>query len=481
MLRLIHRMKAASVVTLMVTLMAGLTCVPATAAPRFDIDTPEVIAEVDGVIITTASVDIIHRLVKRKTPDIDRSALLRGLIENRVIAARAQTEFTDEALGSGSQTRVGFPADVVLMNARVNALRQVYQPPLQHSVQMLRGGSLDGTINFLATFDDRSLSDRVTLNNTMEYRMTAAQQLQAEKTVVGRFQLPAGAEQSVTLWDIYRRQNVQGRIAIHNRDTDFLQQQIRRYVMQAYVLDWVRRHSGLTSADLVSLERLLADKRLKEQYLTRKGLLVDIHDNNAALKTLAATVTADEIRDYYTAHKQDFVTIEKVRAQHLRVSTQADADRVYRHIAQGLDFEEAIRRYSISKDKSWSTPGDLGWIHHQDRKNAWLKGITFVQPVGKVSKPFRSPQVSGQNVYWEIVRVSDRQTGYQSVDSEGVRYQAAQALARDKAVEQFNRSRLQWMDAANIRLNPSLVNHRIYQNSATRVEFLQKNTHQHAH
>ncbi|MGB1220814.1 MAG: peptidylprolyl isomerase, partial [Alcanivoracaceae bacterium] len=121
-----------------------------------------------------------------------------------------------------------------------------------------------------------------------------------------------------------------------------------------------------------------------------------------------------------------------------------------------LTFEEAIETYSLAPDKDAETPGLLGWIDRDDRHTNWVRGLAFVQPKGTPSPAFRSPQNDGE-VYWEIIFLDEKVMGYQPPDSEGVRYEASKAIAREKLQQQYVVLRDSLRDDACIRINESLL------------------------
>ena len=121
-----------------------------------------------------------------------------------------------------------------------------------------------------------------------------------------------------------------------------------------------------------------------------------------------------------------------------------------------MDFDEAIRRYSIADDRDGETPGLLGWIDRDDRHTNWVRGLAFVQPKGKPSPAFRSPQNDGE-VYWEIILLDEKVMGYQSPDSEGVRYEASKAIAREKMQQAYVSLRDDLREQACVRINEKLL------------------------
>lgn len=496
--RLIHWLMRCRMLCMLIAI--GLYTQYGYSHTQYNLKDASLMARVNGVAFPHHSVDILLDVVKRKDNKINQSALLRGLIENRVLAEYVQQRYTPQDLEEESQSRVGFSSAVELQNNLVNALRQHFHIELERSLSTLPTGHLDGTVKLSEDFTQSmsaQLKQLTTLTHPLRYQFKPEQRQKAADYILATYQFPKprgkksrasatpdeiewAPSQAISLLDIYDRVNVQGRIAIHKQDLGFIEQQIRRWVMQAYVLYWAETQSGLSKLEISALQQFFSDRRAKNQFLQKSGLLMDIHDHNSALKTLAQSVTQDEIKQYYHQHKEDFKVIEKVQAQHIRLPSQSLADTVSTALENGLDFNDAVRRYSISEDKTQLLPGDLGWITKEDRSRSWLKGITFVQPEGRISKPFRSPQVHQQPVYWEIVKVRKKVHGYQAVDSEGVRYQASLEIAKQKAVEQFEARKQTLLKQATIELNAQYVSADVYEKSSTKSEFRQKH-HAHVH
>ena len=95
-------------------------------------------------------------------------------------------------------------------------------------------------------------------------------------------------------------------------------------------------------------------------------------------------------------------------------------------------------------------------IDRDDRHSNWLRGLAFVQPKGVASPPFRSPQ-NAEQVYWELLFLDEKVMGYQPWDSEGVRYEASKAIAREKLKTRFEALRSSLIDQADIQRNLSLL------------------------
>jgi len=421
----------------------------------------ETIAQIDAFKIPAASADLIFGVTKRRDSSLTKEGLVRGLIENYVFAREAEREFGERILLE--KTKVAFPNQVHLDRDFVKTFLQGYHEDIQSSIKQLPTHNLTSLIQQPFRLDAGEFKQATVLEGSLEYMLTKQQVEQAKQLVLITYQLPkrSGVD-TVSLWDIYNRQNLQGRIAIHQQNRRFLEKQISEFLLEKYIHYWAYTESGLSKSDVDALVMMFKDRFLKKQYLVRKGLLVDMHHQNTQQKTKALEVTKEEVLEYYQKHKTEFQIVEKVKARHIRLDSQVLADQVYKDIVSGLSFDTAVMRYSISEDKNLSVPGDLGWIKNKDKRSSWLKGVAFIQTEHVISKPFRSPQNSDQPVYWEIILVKEKVVGYQAPDSEGVRYEASRHIAKRKMAEEFELTRRQLLESASIEINDKLLGRHVY-------------------
>ena len=393
------------------------------------------IAQIDGFKIPVASADLIFDVTKRSDSSLTKEGLVRGLIENYIFAREAEREFGINILVEKSQA----------------------------SIKQLSTHNLTSLIRQSFRLDAEEFKETTVLEGSLEYVLTKQQIEQAKQLILITYQLPKkNSADSVSLWDIYSRQNLQGRIAIHQQNRHFVEKQTSEFLLEKYIHYWAYNESGLATSDVDALVVMFKDRFLKKQYLERKGLLVDMHHQNLQQTAMAKNVTKEEILEYYQKHKEEFQIVEKVKARHIRLDSQELADRVYQDVVDGLSFDAAVTQYSISDDKRLSVPGDLGWIKNKDKRSSWLKGVAFIQAENVISKPFRSPQNSEQPVYWEIILVKEKIVGYQASDSEGVRYEASRHIAKRKMAEEFESTRRELLDSASIEINKTLLGSHVY-------------------
>ncbi|MDQ1920072.1 peptidylprolyl isomerase [Massilia pseudoviolaceinigra] len=402
------------------------------------------VARIDGAPLLAFSVETSWRIARAADPAARRGATLDALIANRLLADAARKRFGEAVLSTGQ--RVGFARDVGIDDQLVSTLRAQYGAEMEQDLRRLPGAGLDSLLHPQAVSEaalDGVFGKPGVLQ--LDLNLDSAQLAQADKLVLLRFALPHGGDGSITLGDVYRRQNVQGRVALFARERDFMQQQARVQVAARYVLDWSRRRFGTDA--VADLRRVLADQGDVQALLRLHGMGDDQHAGSRLLDQLASQVSQAQVRDWYQRHREDFVRIERVRARHIRLPDEATARTVSAALAAGADFATLARRHSVAP--SAAAGGALGWVRHEGRPG-WLAQLVFAQAEGKASAPVRTPAPPDAQAPWEIVLVEQRVLGYQEASSESVRYVASRALAREMAAAQLAALREQLLRKARI-------------------------------
>lgn len=116
----------------------------------------------------------------------------------------------------------------------------------------------------------------------------------------------------------------------------------------------------MVAGELLYLDAKATNMEAEADFLSlleeaKKGLL-----QRYALGKLFQTVTVseEEIKAYYDAHKDEFKTDAKVSAKHILVDEEELAQKVRKEIEEGKSFEDAAGEYSSCPSKARG--GDLG-------------------------------------------------------------------------------------------------------------------------
>lgn len=134
------------------------------------------------------------------------------------------------------------------------------------------------------------------------------------------------------------------------------------------------------------LDKVEKIKRVEMDRLLRKRLMERI------------SVSEDEARKYY--RESGLASREEVRARHIMVRTEEEADEILNKLKQGMDFAELARKYSLDEATS-EKGGDLGYWREGEVIGATARKI-FSMKVGEISK-FKDPQG-----YYHVIEVLDR-------------------------------------------------------------------------
>ncbi len=150
-------------------------------------------------------------------------------------------------------------------------------------------------------------------------------------------------------------------------------------------------------------------------------------------------VNDDEAKAYYEKHKDEFTTPKEVRARHILVKTQKEAEKIYQELKKGADFAQLAKKYSIDK-ASAQKGGELGFFTQGDMVKAFSQ-VAFSLKPGEISKPVKTP------FGYHIIQVEEvkppHQKSFKEVKEEIKKklLQEKQQAAFDKLVAQIKK---QW-------------------------------------
>lgn len=433
--------------SLLATLL-GLINTPSYAKVNYDLKNTQQAATVAKTTISNTLLDIMHKVSVAKKAELTRGDVLTALIENQLLGQYALKRFGESKLLENNKV-VFLPS--VLADQEFRAVIQVaFDAELAEARKKL-GGNLDKTISQEQLIKpnewDSFLPSKKVLQ--LEIQLDEAGRKAAQKRTLLQYQFNDKYKGTVTLWDVYQRQNVQGRNEIHSRNSEFTQAQAREIVVNQFIDYWVQTQSKLTPQDIADIKQAILNKNYHDGYVTLIGIAADIHDDVMYIKDLAKKVTPAEVKAYYQKHKDEFKRIVRVKAQHIAVADEKTANMVADQLKKGANFGQLAKQYSTAMDKN--TGGDLGWVIHEPKNPTWLNSLAFIQSVNVPSRPVRTP--SGQ---WEILLITQKEEGYQPVDSESVRYLASQVIARQKMVTEYKTTRKTLIKQTDIHISPIL-------------------------
>ncbi|MEH6348249.1 MAG: peptidylprolyl isomerase [Bermanella sp.] len=434
-------------------------------------------ASVNDWAIPTKSVELLYQYSAAKNSDLTKSQLVKSIIENHLLA-----NYAEQTIGLSKisdETKVGFKQKYATQEQLINVLKYKYQENISQSIHQLEGGNLNSVIVTPITISKAMLSKLFIMNKAMEYKINSKQQNTFKITSLLNYQFPQGKQQSITLWDIYDRTNMQEKIALFKADTHTLKKLTHRYLSSLYVSYWVKQFTEVSDTELNSLKQFIAENRIGHQVHLYKGSKTTVHHSNQTLRTLSKQVSPQEIEQYFLSHKEEFKTVQKVKARHIQLTSQIQADQVYQELKSGLNFNKAIKKYSQAADKNNRIPGGLGWIIRKDIKGNWLRTLPFTQKqVATFSAPFMSPKKNYENPVWEIIYLDERVLGYLLPTSKTVQYNASKAIAKKRINQSVNETKNQIWKKARVNLNKKKISLDVFNQQTTDLTLFSK-SHQH--
>jgi len=145
----------------------------------------------------------------------------------------------------------------------------------------------------------------------------------------------------------------------------------------------------LINQELFYLEALNNGYDKEEEYLKELEINKENILKNYALRKLlnSVSVTEDEIVNYYNNNKESFKTAESVKASHILVKDEKEANDIIKEIDNGLAFEEAATKYSSCPSKAKG--GDLGYFS-KGQMVPEFENAAFAMKEGEVSEPVKT-------------------------------------------------------------------------------------------
>jgi peptidyl-prolyl cis-trans isomerase C len=140
------------------------------------------------------------------------------------------------------------------------------------------------------------------------------------------------------------------------------------------------------------------------------------------------TVSPEEVKAYYDAHRESFTAPDEFKASHILVRTEAEALELRKQLERGKDFAELARTHSVDATTK-SKGGDLGLIKRGQTVPEFEKTLMKLKP-GEVGEP-----VATQFGY-HLIKVSSRTPG-RALSYEDAKDQAREQLLIDKKQKRF--------------------------------------------
>ncbi|MGD0883288.1 MAG: peptidylprolyl isomerase [Thermodesulfovibrionales bacterium] len=142
-----------------------------------------------------------------------------------------------------------------------------------------------------------------------------------------------------------------------------------------------------------------------------------------------AKVSDKEVKDYYETHKSEFAANGQVRASHILVKTEDEANKIYDELKHGADFAKIAREKSLDTGSA-KNGGDLGFFSRNQMVPEFEK-VAFTLKKGEMSKPVKT------QYGYHIIKVTDRKEGT-ALEFDKIKDLLTQKLTSQKQKELFD-------------------------------------------
>ncbi|MBW4055450.1 MAG: peptidylprolyl isomerase [Proteobacteria bacterium] len=161
-----------------------------------------------------------------------------------------------------------------------------------------------------------------------------------------------------------------------------------------------------------------------------------------------AKVSDEDLKKFYEQNKDKFKSGEQIRASHILVKTEKEAQDILAKLKAGAKFDELAKKYSV--DSSAAKGGDLGWFG---------KG-SMVPAFEKAALALKEGQVSGivkSDFGYHIIKLTGkRPAGIRPFEE--VKEQIKGAIMPSKQQEIFQKIKDELKKTAKITINEDVLN-----------------------
>ncbi len=120
-------------------------------------------------------------------------------------------------------------------------------------------------------------------------------------------------------------------------------------------------------------------------------------------------ISTEEARQYYEAHRNDYMLSERVKARQIVVASRRNADKIISELKKGRNFEELAVENSLGPEARFG--GDLGYFARGDMPEEF--NVAFSLEKGEISEIVKSPY--GFHIFKVEDKTPERQLNFEEV------------------------------------------------------------------
>jgi len=142
-----------------------------------------------------------------------------------------------------------------------------------------------------------------------------------------------------------------------------------------------------------------------------------------------AKISEQEAKDYYDKNKEEFAPTTQIKASHILVKTEAEAEKVRERLQKGEKFGDIAKAVSMDPGSAKNN-GDLGYFSKGQMVPEFEKAAASLK-IGDISVPVQT------QYGYHIIKVTDRKKG-SVIEFEKIKDMISQKLSGEKQKEAFD-------------------------------------------
>lgn len=375
--------------------------------------------------------------IRQHSPEASDSKILKGVVENRLLAeAYAQGQHPSQSAAMSKMLEKMFPHSHLTQKDR---LWQEYAMLIDNVFPLPVSDALKKRCIALENISAEALmamlgAEAGNTKKIVDPTVTPGKKREASEVVLGKVHCEESVDRQVALDQVLESADEASALQLWRGEVATLNILLSKLSDLKLREGMLLQQKTLTTLDLQTLWQTVGDKQTRVDFESEAGVSFDLHHSPETIQRLKSAVTEREIDQYYDQHASDYQQVSKVNARHITVATQTVADQVVAEIRGGLDFGEAVKKYSLAGDRVAKNPGALTEIDRRDKTLPFMKKLALILPAGEVSNPFRMPDGKSYEIYW----VDAREAEYLPKSDESVRSDIRREIAGQKAKVVFS-------------------------------------------
>ncbi|GAA3918433.1 hypothetical protein [Litoribacillus peritrichatus] len=389
---------------------------------------------INGTHYSDRLVEGLYQSQKAANNSLSKEAIAIKLIQNQLITEDAIARFTEQQLWN---TNVGFSKTSRLAIHTTSLLNRLVGNDYRANAPTAE--------SVIASHLNEQWSAIETLfkpaRGLAEITLSPEKTEKLSQIKLATYHYPKANSATLDLKTLYTSQNLQGKMAFHQRNIKHVATLINRHAHQYMIQAWVKHTQKLTQQELSTIQSVAKNQLVSDKSMTLQGLTEHMHDDNTALKEAAKSISQQAILSYYFNNKDQFKITESASGWAIQCENQALCEQARESRANGNSYQSILNDITGVKPAkaSASSPNNaqITKLTRSEAKNMWLANVMLVSKENTLGKPIRAPQLKNTEPGWYLVEVTSKETGFIPANNEAVRYQASRNIAKQQLIQQW--------------------------------------------